>query len=158
MGEAKVVHSAFDTAIHYIAFKDRTVKEIQDKLREKGYSSHDIEKAIEKLSYYGYLNDENYALAYIRSNVNKKGMKRINMELLRKGIDHSVIMDASENIDADIDEVCTIQQMMERRYGDADFRDEKEKRRIYSFFIRRGFSYENISKAMENNRKMMNFI
>lgn len=156
MGEVKVVHSAFDTAIHYITFKDRTVKEVQDKLREKGYSSHDIEKAIEKLGYYGYLNDENYALAYIRSNVDKKGMKRINMELLRKGIDHSVIADASENMD--VDEVCTIQQMLDRRYGDIDFQDEKEKRRIYNFFIRRGFSYENISKAMENNRKMMNFI
>lgn len=156
MGEAKVAHSAFDTAIHYITFKDRTVKEIQDKLREKGYSSHDIENAVEKLCYYGYLNDENYALAYIRSNANKKGMKRINMELLRKGIDHSVIMDASENMD--VDEVFTIQQMIDRRYGDIDFHNEKEKRRIFNFFIRRGFSYENICKAMENSRKMMNFI
>lgn len=156
MDERKAAYSAFDAAVRYITFKDRTVKEVQDKLREKGYSSHDIENVIEKLGYYGYLNDENYALAYIRSNVNKKGMKRINMELLRKGIDHSIIMDASENMD--VDEVCTIQQMLERRYRDIDFGDEKEKRRIYGFFIRRGFSYDNISKAMENNRKMMNFI
>lgn len=155
MDNAKAGYSAFDTAINYVSFKDRTVKEIQDKLREKGYSSYDIEKAVEKLRYYGYLNDSNYALSYIRSNMNKKGMKRINMELLQKGIDRSTITDISE--DVEIDEVSIIGQMIERRYGDIDFENEKEKRRIFNFFIRRGFCYENISKAMENNKKVMNF-
>lgn len=155
MDNAKAGYSAFDTAINYISFKDRTVKEIQDKLREKGYSSYDIEKAVEKLRYYGYLNDSNYALSYIRSNMNKKGMKRINMELLQKGIDRSTITDISEEVE--IDEVSIIGQMIERRYGDIDFENEKEKRRIFNSFIRRGFCYENISKAMENNKKVMNF-
>ena len=66
MNNSKVRYSAFDTALYYITFKDRTKKEISTKLKEKGYSDLDIEEAILKLKEYGYINEENYAFSYIK--------------------------------------------------------------------------------------------
>ncbi len=151
MYESKARYSAFDTAVYYITFKDRTVKELRDKLIDKGYSHAEIEDSIKLLLEYGYLNDANYALSYIRSNSNNKGINRIRMELTRKGIDKSVISDAAE--DVDFNETDTILDMMNRRYSCMDFSDEKAVRRMYGFFVRRGFKYENIMKAMNIFKK-----
>ncbi len=151
MYESKARYSAFDTAVYYITFKDRTVKELRDKLIDKGYSHAEVDDSINLLLKYGYLNDANYALSYIRSNSNNKGINRIRMELTRKGIDKSVISDATENVD--FNETDTILDIMNRKYCNINFSDEKAVRRMYGFFVRRGFKYENIMKAMSIFKK-----
>lgn len=151
MSKSRAKYSAFDTAVYYITFKDRTIKELSDKLKEKGYSSHEIGESIGKLLEYGYINDENYAFSYIKDNINKKGSGRISMELLRKGIDKDIIcnkLDLFEDNETDV-----VSEIISHRYKNADFNDDSEKRRIYSYFARRGFKYENISKAITNYRK-----
>lgn len=153
MSKSRAEYSAFDTAVYYITFKDRTKKELSDKLKEKGYSSHEIEESIGKLLEYGYINDENYAFSYIKDNINKKGLGRISMELLRKGIDKDIVcskLDLFEENEADV-----IGELMSRRYKNSDFNDDSERRRIYSYFARRGFKYENISKAITNYKKSL---
>lgn len=147
MSKSKAInYSAFDTAVYYITFKDRTVKELYDKLREKGYSSQDIDESIGKLQEYGYVNDDNYAFSYIKGNINKKGSRRISMELIRKGIDKEIIYDKLSMFDDN--ETKVIQEALERRYRNANFDDQSERRRIFSYFVRRGFKYENISRVM----------
>ena len=148
MKKSKVTYSAFDTAAYYITFKDRTEKEVKDKLKEKGYSSQDIEESIDKLKEYGYLNDENYTLSYIKSNINKKGVRLISMELAQKGINKETISEQFE--DVSIDEVGVIEDVLFRRYRNIDINDDTQKRRVYGYFIRRGFKQEAISKAIRN--------
>jgi len=148
MKKSKVTYSAFDTAAYYITFKDRTEKEVKDKLKEKGYSSQDIEESIDKLKEYGYLNDENYTLSYIKSNINKKGARLISMELAQKGINKETISEQFE--DVSIDEVGVIEDVLFRRYRNIDINDDTQKRRVYGYFIRRGFKQEAISKAIRN--------
>ena len=141
--------SAFDKAVNLLAFKDRTTQEITKRLKENGYSSDEIEETVEKLSYYGYLNDENYTISYIKDNTSKKGKKLIANELSHKGIQKDIISDILSN--SEIDEVSTIRDIMERRYKDADLNDEKVYRRLVGFFLRRGFSYENVLKVIKDS-------
>ena len=101
MSKSKAYTSAFDVALNYITFKDRTEKEIHTKLKEKGYSNLDIDETIDKLKEYGYINEENYAFSYIKSNINKKSKKIIKMELLQKGINKDIVDVQLDNIDVD---------------------------------------------------------
>ena len=117
-------------------------------MKEKGYSSQDIEESIDKLKEYGYLNDENYTLSYIKSNINKKGARLISMELAQKGINKETISEQFE--DVSIDEVGVIEDVLFRRYRNIDINDDTQKRRVYGYFIRRGFKQEAISKAIRN--------
>ncbi len=151
MNYSKARYSAFDTALYYITFKDRTEKEIQDKLKEKGYSYSDIDVAVSKLKEYGYINEENYAFSYIKSNIHKKGYRRITSELAARGLDKDII---EEQLDMfDFSEEDTIYNILDSRFSNCDMYDEKQLRRIYSFFARRGFSYGNISNALSKYRK-----
>lgn len=151
MNNSKALTSAFDVAANYIAFKDRTEKEVYNKLKEKGYCSQEIDDAIQKLLEYGYINDERYALSYIKSNIGQKGARRIVMELVQKGIDKDVVGEAVASLE--IDECSAIEAIIEKRYRNCDFSNESETRKVYSYFARRGFKFENINRVVSYFRK-----
>lgn len=139
-------YSAFDTALYYLSFKDRTIKELSDKLNEKGYSEEDISIAIDKLLYYEYLNDKSYALSYIKGNIKKKGIKLITNELMSKGIAKQDILDALDELEVfDLDEGSIVRDIFDRRFTDVDMSDQKQRRRVIAYFLRRGFSYEAVN-------------
>ena len=147
----QTTYSAFDTAIYYLTFRDRSRKELCDKLTEKGYEEAEITETIEKLMSYGYINDERYATSYIRSQMRGKGRRRITMELSGKGVDSEMKRELCTELVPD--EAETIYDLLERRYGNLNFTDEGQMRRMYSFFARRGFRYEDIRRAVSEYRK-----
>ncbi len=142
--------SAFDVALNYITFKDRTEKEVYTKLKEKGYSDLDVNDTICKLREYGYINEENYALSYIKSHITKKSKKIIKMELLNKGLDKETVDIQLDKVD--VDEEHLIFESIERRYSNCDFNDEKLLKKIYAYYVRRGFSFETIKSALSKYR------
>lgn len=149
--KTKACYSAFDTAIYYLTFRDRSRKELITKLKEKGYSESEIEDTVEKLLRYGYLNDERYALSYIKSHIQSRGRKRITLELSGKGVDSETTRELFS--DFSLDETDTILQLIEKRYSNLDFDEETQVRRMYAFFARRGFRYEDIRRAVSKYRK-----
>jgi len=151
MNKSKANINAFDKAAYYITYRDRTKKEVYDKLKEKGYSSHDIDDAIFKLIEYGYVDDERYALSYIRSNINSKGINRIIIELGQKGIKKDIIQECLKI--SEFNEYETIKDIFKRRYSDIDLNDERCVRKIFSYFSRRGFKFECIHKVIAEYKK-----
>ena len=70
------------------------------------------------------------------------------MELRQKGVKDSVITEALE--EADIDETGGIKRLIEKKTGgDLDL-DEKEKKRLIDFLLRRGYSYGKIKEAINH--------
>lgn len=149
-------HSAFDTAVYYLGFKDRTEYEIATKLKEKGYSELDIAQAMSKLIEYGYVDDARYVRAYYKDHSSKKGPKLIKMELANKGIAKDVIADNISEIiyEHDIDETEIVEDIFNKRFCSVDLSDEKQSRRVYSYFARRGFSNAVISNILAKHRKI----
>lgn len=145
-------YSAFDSALNYLSYKDRTIKEIQAKLKEKGYLCNEIDDAVDKLIYYGYVDEDKYAESYIKSNISKKSKKLISQELINKGLDLDTIEGQLDYIE--YDESAVILNIIDRRFSQADFDDIKVYRRAYAYLMRRGFQYDAISKALSFYRKI----
>lgn len=138
--------SAFDCAANYLSYQDRTEKQLHDKLKQKEYTEQEIEEAIEKLKSYGYINDERFTDLYRQAQASRKGDRRIKQELMQKGVSNNVIDQVFSSNEHD--ETSAVLHILEQRYSDADFEDEKQQRRIYGFFLRRGFGYDDIKKAI----------
>ena len=138
-----------DYCLKLITIKDRTEKEIRTKLKEKNFDENTIEEEIEFLSNYGYINDKRYAEHFTADaiNIKKWGKSRIRAELLRRGIERFVIDDAIEEAFAETED-DRLYTEMEKRYKDADFSNMKERTRIFNFYLRRGFSPDEIKGAM----------
>ncbi len=90
-GEYEKAHLA---AVKMLGLRMYSCKELEDKLLAKGYESGNIAKLIEEFRKCAYLDDVEYAKAYIRGSYLKfKGRMRIEHELAERGV-------ASEDIKA----------------------------------------------------------
>lgn len=138
-----------DYALKVIEFKDRTEKEIREKLTQKGYDENIIEDEIAFLKDYGFINDLRYAQRFISDAINLKkwGKVRIRAELLRKGVDREIIDNAVEDAFMDVDDDRLLNEMR-RRFKNSDLSNIKERTRIFNFYMRRGFSPDEIKGAM----------
>ena len=147
--------NARDYALYLIEFRDRTEKELREKLTAKGYSEEQIEDTAEFLKNYGYLDDKRYASHFIHDAINLKkwGKIRIRTELLRKGIDREAVEFAIEDAFSEIEDDRVL-SIMEKRFKDSDYSNMKERTRIFNFFMRRGFTPDEIKGAMN---KMSSF-
>ena len=138
-----------DYALRLIEFRDRTEKELREKLVAKGYIEEQIEDTIEFLKNYGYIDDGRYASHFTQDAINLKkwGKIRIRTELLRKGIDREIVDFAIEDAFSEIEDDRVLAQM-QLRFKDSDFGNIKERTRIFNFFMRRGFTPDEIKGAM----------
>lgn len=140
-----------DYALKVIEFKDRTEKEIREKLTQKGYDENIIEDEIVFLKNYGFINDLRYAERFISDAINLKkwGRTRMRAELLRKGVDREIIDNAVEDAFMDVDDDRLLNEMR-RRFKNSDLSNIKERTRIFNFYMRRGFSPDEIKGAMNS--------
>ncbi len=154
MNNSKAKYTAFDTAVYLLTYKNRTVKEIEDKLKSKGYSETEIDKAVKKLKEYSFVDDENYTLLYIKSNLDKKGEKLIRRELEQKGIERELIRTKIDELEISEKEEEKIEAIFNKRFINMNLDDIKIQNKIYSFFLRRGFSYDKIGKIVKNHKEL----
>ena len=78
----------YDYALWYIQHFPKTEQELTIKLRQKGYNDIEIQKTFVILKQQKYLDDENFAKSYLRSEVANKGkpLFLIRKKLEMKGI------------------------------------------------------------------------
>ena len=75
----------------------------------------------------------------------------IKMELRAKGVEDEIITRTLEEQEGPTDEERA-QRVLTKKYGKIPkAQDMKEKKRIYDFLLRRGFSYETIKKVLAQN-------
>lgn len=86
--------------VYYVALKSlksrfKSVKDLRGLLLKKEYPQKYVEKAIDKLVQQGYLNDRSFAKAYINEQMitTSKGPRKIERELLDKGVSSSIIVE-----------------------------------------------------------------
>ncbi len=131
-------------AMHLLQKMDRTKCELERKLEESGYPKIVIERALSYIESFHYIDDRRYAEMYVQSQKQKKGKARIKMELLRKGVSAELITQVFEETQDEINTKETIRNLIEKKCSYDKKIDEKEKKKLYGFLLRRGFSSSDI--------------
>ncbi len=136
---------AYEKGLDYLARRSYSKKELYQKLKLK-YGDIASERAIEKLLYFGYLNDEEYARIYARHlyETKKYDIKRISMELKLKGIDREITENVTKTLDNE--PITRIIEMLSTKYANG-FKDEKTKKRFVAKLQRMGYSWNDIKSA-----------
>ena len=131
-------------AMHLLQKMDRTRAELERKLQQNGYPAQAIETALSYVESLHYIDDARYAAMYMENQKNKKGMARIRMELIQKGIAPEILQQVLEETEEKTDSRDVIREMLEKKRKIQGPLEEKEKQRLYGFFMRRGFSSSDI--------------
>ncbi len=86
------VNDAYDRALKLLSMREHTEKEIRNKLRDKGFSSADVDEAISELIAEGSLSERRFAESYIRSRLRKspEGKSLLRMRLKDRGTPSAV--------------------------------------------------------------------
>ncbi|MBQ6935432.1 MAG: regulatory protein RecX [Clostridia bacterium] len=136
---------AYEKGLDYLTRRSYSKKELYQKLKLK-YGDSSSERAIEKLLYYGYLNDEEYARIYAKHlyETKKYDIKRISMELKLKGIEREIIENVLKTLDNE--PITRIIEMLSTKFSNG-FKDEKTKNRFIAKLQRMGYSYRDIKSA-----------
>lgn len=136
-----------DKLMRYVLFKRRTESEVRNKCRLLKYEESYIEEIIDYLKEANYINDKVYVEKYIANVMVLKHSSKneIRIDLMRRGVD-------SDFIDAFLEDEKVEQFELESAIYLASKKrkagDELEK--IKKFLLNKGYSYTNISKAIDN--------
>lgn len=139
---------AKERALYLVGSRDRTRKQIEDKLRESFYPDEIIEKVLVFLTSYGYIDDERFAENYIRMKKNSKSRRQIECELMRKGINSTIIKQVGLEEYED-GEKEAIKRILNKTKYRTMLEDKLSRNKVITSLIRRGFEYEQITRCID---------
>lgn len=150
--ENTIYIKAQDIALKYIGYKMRTENEVRDKLLKSGYNSDVIEKVMDFLIKYNYVNDYEYCMAFIRQclKLNPLGKYGIKQKLKFYGVSDDIIESAV--YDSDIDEEFYAKELLNKKMSKKEFL-ESDLKKLQYFLLRRGFSYDIIKEVLNDYKK-----
>lgn len=138
-------------SMNLLQSREYTEKQLKDKLLQGGYPEQIAEEALEYVKSYHYVDDDRYAATYIEYHAESKSRQRIIQDLMRKGISRECIetqWQKAEELGVSVNEEKMILEILEKKnYSDKEA-DIRERRKMYGFLLRKGFSCEKIRKVM----------
>jgi len=153
--DAIAEQAVFDKGVSMLSVSQRSARELQRRLIQKGAGKLHVEGAIARLTALGYLNDAAYAESLVHSRMVEGGVskRRVQQDLLRKGVSRStadkVIQQAVE--EHQTDERAAALQLAQKRLKSLTGLDPVvRRRRLYSFLARRGYDPAAISSVMKS--------
>ena len=153
--EDEMYLKAKDKALSILSRADQSEKKIREKL-STDYTEDVVEKVIEFLKNYNFINDSMLAERIVNDNVNigKFGPNRIKQNLYRKGIDQSIIDEAVSSIDR-YEEYENAKYLAEKRMKRLKCEDKrKDYQKVYQHLAYKGFSYDIINRVL---KELFNF-
>lgn len=145
--EETLIPRAKRRAMHLLEKQDRTRKNLEDKLRESDYPQTAIDAAIAYVESFHYIDDERYARSYVHFHQEGKSKRRIQQDLMQKGIDRDVITLVLEE-EYETSEEDMIRDLLRKKHYDPESADAKERSKMYRFLAGRGFSSGDISRVL----------
>ena len=137
---------ALDKALTYVSASRKTEKQVRDFLRKKGYLSIVCDYVIAKMREYNFLNDAEYAEAYVESVSKKKGGRLIRLELKRKGLEEADVDTAMETLDEET-EIETAKKILDK-YMRGKNSDRETLYKAFRYLMGKGFEYEIAKSAL----------
>ncbi|RST63980.1 recombination regulator RecX [Bacillus pumilus] len=145
------VKKGFQQAVDYLSYRMRSVKEVTDYLTKKEIPAPAISEIIHKLKHYKYVNDLEFAEAYVNTHrkTNSKGPSVLKKELKLKGIDDDNIEQALSQYPDDLQLEEAVKQVQKLVRKEKNRSAKEIEQRIKLQLQRKGFSFGIIDKALQ---------
>jgi len=141
---------AKESALMYLGYRDRSVKEMKVKLVQKGYPEEIIELVLGILTKADLLNDERFATNFSRSKIEGKswGPDKIRSELYIKGIEKDLLERVIRKMYEEHSQFDLIRKLLTKRLRYQDKLEQKDMKRHIDYLKRRGFRWDAIRNVI----------
>ena len=137
-------------AMHLLTDMARTERGLREKLKQGMCPEDLIDAAIDYVKSFGYLDDDCYAEQFVESRKGTKSKKEIRALLLQKGICAEKIDQALEKCWQEEDSTEAIRALIRKKRVDLSQASDLEIQRLYGFFGRKGFRFEDVRQVIQN--------
>lgn len=144
-------YACFNRGLSALEKSMKSEKMLKTYLKEKGYPTICINRAIEKLKEYGYVDDEAYVENFISTYIQSKSKRKIKYDLMGKGIKENLIEEKLADID-DEDEREKCLKYAQKYMKNKEF-DLKTKQKLYNHLLGKGYDYDCISYSWNQLNK-----
>lgn len=134
-------------AMHLLNALPRTEQQVREKLTQNGYPRDIVDRAIQYVSSFGYINDGAYIRNFVLGKQGSKSKREIKFLLEQKGLKSELVDDILEEMYAEKSESDTIREIIQKKHWNLSEMETKEKQKAIAYLMRKGFSYEEIRKA-----------
>jgi len=147
--------AAKEAALRILARGPRTEREVERRLRDRGFQGDAVERAIERLRRVSLLDDRAFVRSFLRTELFKaaQGRRLLEMKLRRRGVPDALIreLDAFLEEDPDLTGKSLVSEaeraaagveQLRRRYS--RLAPEVYRRRMQAALARRGFNWDTI--------------
>ena len=148
---------ALNNAYRLLSIRERSEREIRQRLKDKGYGRETEDRVIKDLKSKDLVDDSRFVQAWIkdRSTVRPKGILAIKSELIKKGVDGALIDAALKDRDIGYNEYEVAKALINKKFGTTPLLAEKgldrgkRKKSIYAHLAQRGFSFDIINDIID---------
>ena len=137
---------AKERALWYLDRSSLTEKALRERLM-RSFVPGVVDRVIERLIDYGFINDEDYARRYcescMRSNISKRETVQ---KLYLKGIPIDLAKSTVEEYTWDM--VAQIKALLQKKYS-SKLNDEQSIKKVFAALLRKGFGYGDIKDALK---------
>ncbi len=149
--DEELIKKAKSDAIRYLSYRERSTKEVRDKLYKKKYSQNIIEFIINYLTERDYLNDKRFTQMWLHSriNYNPRGRKLIYHELIQKGIKSQLIESQLQNL-SEKTELNMGLKLAEKWLRSKNIENKETQTKLKRYLVGKGFNYYLIKKVINN--------
>ena len=148
-----------NSALRIIEKSWKTEKEVRDKLILKGYEDNSINKSIEFLKEYNFINDSNYTKAFIRDKLKSQGSQKIKYTLIQKGISKENIDEELSNLNKE-SEKSTALNLAKKKFDIIKKKESdnyKISGKLYRYLISKGYEYDVTSEVVKEIMSLDDF-
>lgn len=143
---------ALETSQRFLSFRPRSEKEVENKLKEKGFHPQIIKKTLKHLKKIQLLDDKKFVEIWLadREALKPQGAYKLKRELKNKGISEELVEKVFQNLKDSQKEFNLALKAIEKKIGlykNLPFLEKKKK--IEAFLLRRGFSFKTIKKVLD---------
>lgn len=145
--EAELLKSAKLRAMNLLKVRDRTERQLRERLAMDGYPEQMVEEAVNYVKSYHYVDDRTYAENYIAYRLGSKSRSALRGELIQKGVDSHLVDEVLEETEQDDTEA--LRKAVEKKCRSLPQPyDIKQKEKIYAALMRKGFQLSDIKKEV----------
>jgi len=136
----------------FLKIRLRSEAEIIQKLKNKHFDDDTIKKLVLFFKKLGLIDDIKFSKLWVEERLKKPlGFYRIRKELSQKGISPEIIDKAILEKKDTYDEKQVILETIQKKIKNASLPlSIKHKRRLYNYFVRRGFDIESVAEIINN--------
>ncbi len=144
------IDRAVAAAMRALEQRMQTSRELRDRLRRKGFEPETIDAALERLTGYGYLNDERFAELWIENRLahRPRGRRMLEQELRQKGIDRQTVEETLGTMDID-DRAAALEVARKRIRSIESLPADEQRKKLTGMLARKGFDFGTIRATLE---------